>query len=64
MVRTCAEGDSEDIGIRVLNVELPGRRQRGRPKRTFMDVMREVMQTEEDADDRERWRRKIRRGNS
>lgn len=39
-------------------MELPGRRQSGRPKRRFSDVVREDMQevdvTKEDAEDREK----------
>ena len=45
---------------RKLKTELPGRRQRRRPKRRFMDVVREEMQRvgvrEEDAKDRKKWR--------
>ena len=36
--------DSEYVGRRMLKRELPGRRQRGRPKRRSMDVLREDMQ--------------------
>ena len=47
-------------------MELPGKRKRGRPKRRFMDVvkddMAEVDVTEEDTVDRNNWRRKIRCG--
>ncbi|KAJ8335039.1 hypothetical protein SKAU_G00406820 [Synaphobranchus kaupii] len=50
---------------RMLKMELPGKR-RGRPKRRFMDVAREDMQvlgtTEEDAEERIRWKRMIRCG--
>ncbi|KAF7642981.1 hypothetical protein LDENG_00246950 [Lucifuga dentata] len=35
--------DSEHIGRRMLRLELPGRRPRGRPKRRFMDVVKEDM---------------------
>jgi hypothetical protein len=35
--------DSEYIGKRMLNLELPGKRARGRPKRRFMDVVKEDM---------------------
>ena len=35
--------DSEYIGRRMLSFELPGRRSRGRPKRRFMDVVKEDM---------------------
>lgn len=31
------------IGQRVLNVELAGRRKRGRPQKRFMDIMKEHM---------------------
>ena len=37
--------DSGDIGRRMLEIELPGRRPRGRPKRRFMDAVREDMQS-------------------
>ncbi|KAK3508769.1 hypothetical protein QTP70_006027 [Hemibagrus guttatus] len=35
--------DSEYIGRRMLDMGLPGRRQRGRPKRRYMDVINEDM---------------------
>ena len=48
-------------------MELPGKRKRGRPKRRFMDVVKEDMAevevTEEDTVDRRNWRKKIRCGN-
>ena len=51
------------VGGRMLKTEPPGRRERGRPKRTFMEVIREDMQIvgvrEEDAEDGKRWRRNI-----
>ena len=51
------------IGRRMLRMELPGKRKRGRPKRRFMDVMKEDMAevevTEEDTVDINNWRRKI-----
>ena len=41
-------------------IGLPGKRKRRRPKRRFMDVVKEVMAevevTEEDTDDRNNWR--------
>ena len=41
-------------------MELPGKRKRGRPKRRFMDVVKEDMAevevTEEDTEDRNNWR--------
>ena len=55
------------IGRRMLGMEIPGRRKRGRPKRRFMDVVREDMRvvgvTEEEAEVREVWRQRIRCGN-
>ena len=54
------------IGRRMLRMELPGKRKRGRPKRRFMDVVKEDMAevevTEEDTVDRRNWRKKIRCG--
>ena len=56
----------DDIGRRMLGMELPGKRKRGRPKRRFMDVVKEDMAevevTEEDTEDRSNWRWKIRCG--
>ena len=50
----------------MLRMELPGKRKRGRPKRRFMNVVKEDMAevevTEEDAEDRRNWRWKIRCG--
>ena len=58
--------DEGYVGRRMLDMDLPGRRRRGRPKRRFMDAVKEDMQvvgvTEEDAEDRARWRRVIRCG--
>ena len=58
--------DDGYIGSRMLRMELPGKRKRGRPKRRFMDVvkqdMAEVEVTEEDTVDRRNWRKKIRCG--
>ena len=49
-----------------MRMELPGKRKRGRPKRRFMDVVKENMAedevTEEDTVDRRNWRKKIRCG--
>ncbi|KAK3531798.1 hypothetical protein QTP70_029738, partial [Hemibagrus guttatus] len=57
--------ESEYIGRRMLDMELPGRRQRGRPKR-YMDGINEDMKlvgaNVEDAEDRDRWREMIRCG--
>ena len=50
----------------MLRMELLGKRKRGRPKRRFMDVVKEDMAevevTEEDTVDRRNWRKKIRFG--
>ena len=50
----------------MLRMELSGRRKRGRPKRRFMDVVKEDMAevevTEEDTEDRTNWRWKMRCG--
>ena len=58
--------DDGYIGRRMLRMELPGKRKRGRPKRRFMDVVKEDMAevevTEEDTVDRRNWRTKIRCG--
>ncbi|KAK3521497.1 hypothetical protein QTP70_013319 [Hemibagrus guttatus] len=58
--------ESEYIGRRMLDMKLPGRRQRGRPKRRYMDVINEDMKLVgarvEDAEDRDRWREMIRCG--
>ena len=58
--------DYEYNGRMMLRMELPGKRKRGRPKRRFMDVVKEDMAevevTEEDTEDRNKWRWKIRCG--
>ena len=58
--------DDGYIGRRMLRMELPGKRKRGRPKRRFMDVvnedMAEVKVAEEDTEDRNNWIWKIRCG--
>ena len=52
------------IGIRVIEMELPGARRRGRPKRRFMEAVREDMQVggvrEEDTENRLKWETIIR----
>ena len=59
--------DDGYIGRRMLWMELPGNRKRGRPKGRFMDVVKEdiaeVEVTEEDTEGRNHWGRKIRCGN-
>ena len=58
--------DDGHIVRRILRMELPGKRKRGRPKRRFMDVVKEDMAevevTEEDTEYRNNWRWKIRCG--
>ena len=52
--------DDGYIERRMLMMEFPGKRKRGRPKMRFMDVVKEDMAevevTEEDAEDRSNWR--------
>ncbi|KAJ8353688.1 hypothetical protein SKAU_G00212550 [Synaphobranchus kaupii] len=54
------------IGRRMLDMELPGKKRRGRPKRRFMDTVKEDMQavgvTEDEAQDKNRWKQMIRCG--
>ncbi|KAI5085143.1 hypothetical protein C0J45_23845, partial [Silurus meridionalis] len=56
--------DMSYIGRRMLRMEPPGRRKRRRPRRRFMDVVREDMQVvgvkEADVEDRVVWRWMIR----
>ena len=60
--------DDGYIGRRMLRMELPGKKKRGRQKRRFMDVvkvdMAEVEVTEEDTEDRNNSRWKIRCGDT
>ena len=60
--------DQEYVGRRVMEMEIPGKRKRGRPKRRFLDVvkedMREVGAKEKDIEDRTLWRKMIRCGDS
>ena len=48
--------DQEYVGRKMMEMELPGKRRRGRPKRRFLDVvkedMREVGAKETDVEDR------------
>ena len=58
--------DDEYVGRKVMGMALPGRRRRGRPKRRFMDAVKEDMSmvgvVEDDAQDRARWKRLTRCG--
>ena len=51
------------IGKRIMAMELPGTRRRGRPKRRFIDALKEDMRVvgvrKEDAMNRNGWRAKI-----
>ena len=58
--------DQEYVGRKIMEMELPGKRKRGRPKRRFLDVvkedMKEVGAKEMDIEDRKMWRMMIRCG--
>ena len=56
-VREVRLRDAGYIGRRIMKMELPGKRKRGRPNRRFMDMdMQVVGGREEDAEDRKRWK--------
>ena len=58
--------DQEYVGRKMMEMELPGKRKRGRSKRRFLDAvkedMREVGANETDVEDRKMWRMMIRCG--
>ena len=58
--------DQEYVGRKMMEMEFPEKRKRGRPKRRFLDVvkkdMEEVGAKETDIEDRNMWRMKIRCG--
>ena len=58
--------DQEYVGRKIMEMELPEKRKRGRPKRRFLDAvkedMREVGVKETDVEDRKMWRMMIRCG--
>ena len=57
--------DQEYVGRKMMEMELPGKRRRGRPKRRFLDVaedMEEVGAKETDFEDRKVWKMMIRCG--
>ena len=55
--------DQENVGRKMMEMELPGKRRRGRPKRRFLDVVKEdvgeVGAKETDVEDRKMWRKMI-----
>ena len=55
--------DQEYVGRKMMKMELPGKRKRGRPKRRFLDVVKEDMGEvgvkEMDVEDRKMWRMMI-----
>ena len=58
--------DQEYVGRKMMEMELPGKRKRGRPKRRFLDVVKEdigeVGAKETDIEDRKMWKMMIRCG--
>ena len=58
--------DQEYVGRKMMEMELPGKRRRGRPKRRFSDVVKEDMEEvgakETDVEDRKMWKMMIRCG--
>ena len=58
--------DQEYVGKKMMEMELPGKRKRGRLKRRFLDVVKEGMgevgAKETDVEDRKVWRMMIRCG--
>ena len=58
--------DQEYVGRKIMEMELPGKKKRGRPKRRFLDVVKEdmgkVSARETDVENRMVWRKMIRCG--
>ena len=58
--------DQKYVGRKIIEMELQGKRKRGRPKRRFLDVVKEdmgeVVVKETDIEGRMVWREKIRCG--
>ena len=63
MVGHIMRREEDYIGKRMLRMELPGCRKRGRTKRRYMDVVKEDMRmagvTEGAVGDREKWKKRI-----
>jgi hypothetical protein len=51
--------DNDYVGQKVIRMELQGKRKRGRPKRRFIDGVKEDMKAEKDTLDRVKWRNQI-----
>ena len=58
--------DQEYVGRKMMEIELLGKRKKGRPKRRFLDVVKEDMgevgAKETDVEDRNMWRMMLRYG--
>ena len=58
--------DQEYVGRKMMEMELPGKRRRGRPKRRFLDLVKEDMGKvgvkKKDIEDRKMWKMMIRCG--
>ena len=58
--------DQEYVRRKMMEIELPGKKRRGRPKRRFLDVVKEDVKEvgvkEMDIEDRKMWRMMIRCG--
>ena len=56
--------EEEYVGMRLMVMEVPGKRRRGRPKRRWLDSIRSDLSERElsgeEAQDRDQWRRLIR----
>ena len=55
--------EDDYVGRRVMEMRMPGQRKRGRPKRRWLDCIKEDMEavgaSPEDTQDRKRWRRLV-----